>query len=730
VNVSTTARIRAVGSAVCLALVAWTGVTWLAEPAGAAPVALPVRQVGGSGHAGLYGWGMATMGDGSVLIGDYWNFRIFHYATDGTNLGLVVDTNTKGAGATQHQSPYGIAVDPVTQDVYFGDVDQNKTVDKYAADGTYLLSWGGNGTGPGRFMYPSRVAVGPDRRVYVADQWDHNVVVHDPDGTELFAFGGNGAANGQFKQPRGLAFDAAGRLFVVDNYNQRVQVFDAEGTFLFKFGQKGTAPGQFAQNPDLRGLAIDRTNGWVYVVDASSGYVNKYDTSGNYLLRFGGFGSGPGKFPGGGREVTVDGDGNVWVGDMPGFRAQKFSPAGELLLAVPNPPEPPPPAGFNQPRGVALDAAGNIFVTDTHNWRVQKLAPNGSFLLEWGHRGGGDYGFNYQRGLAVDQRDGTVVVADTDNHKIKKYTNDGVYLWDVGAFGTAPGQFKNPHSLDVGPDGRIYVADTQNQRIQVLSEAGVPILAFGSKGNGNGQFQFPRSVTVDADGTMWVSDSIRGVVQHFAPDGAYLGQFGSKGTADNQLARAADVEVDATQVVVADVDTHKVKVWTKDGQFLFAFGGGGSELGKMFNPHGLDLTPGGRLYVVEQTGERVQEFALTDVIDGAPPDASVAVPSPNQQFAQNTAIAMAGSAVDDVAVASVKVAIRNQDTGLWWRPNGTWGAFAQHDAVLGAPGSPVTAWTFAWPGGPVGRYALQVITQDGTGKTDPTKPWVPFRTVT
>ena len=52
------------------------------------------------------------------------------------------------------------------------------------------------------------------------------------------------------------------------------------------------------------------------------------------------------------------------------------------------------------------------------------------------------------------------------------------------------------------------------------------------------------------------------------------------------------------------------KSLTKTGQFVMAFGGGGTALGKMFNPHGMDLTAAGRLYVVEQTGERVQEFAV------------------------------------------------------------------------------------------------------------------------
>ena len=203
-----------------------------------------------------------------------------------------------------------------------------------------------------------------------------------------------------------------------------------------------------------------------------------------------------------------------------------------------------------------------------------------------------------------------MVVADTDNHMIKKYTNNGVFVWSVGGFGTTSTQFKNPHSLTVGPDGKIYVADTQNQRIKVLSDTGATLLMFGSKGNGDGQFQFPRGVTVDADGSIWVSDSIRGIVQHFTSTGFYLGQFGALGSADNQLLRAADVEVDANNVYVADVDTHKVKVWTKAGQFVMAFGGGGTSPGRMLNPHGMDLTAAGRLYVVEQTGERVQEFSV------------------------------------------------------------------------------------------------------------------------
>jgi hypothetical protein len=53
-------------------------------------------------------------------------------------------------------------------------------------------------------------------------------------------------------------------------------------------------------------------------------------------------------------------------------------------------------------------------------------------------------------------------------------------------------------------------------------------------------------------------------------------------------------------------------VWAKDGTFLGAFGGGGTALGKMRGPMGLDLSAdGSELLVTEFTGERLLEFAVS-----------------------------------------------------------------------------------------------------------------------
>jgi sugar lactone lactonase YvrE len=542
------------------------------------------RQIGGSGHAGLYAWGTATFSDGSILVGDYLNYQVVHYAKDGTFLGTLVPRSSA------HGAPYGLAVDTRNDNFYMGDVDSGAKVDKYDSSGHLLLTFGG----PKEFVYPSYIAVSSAGLVAVADARGNKVAIHDSSGNLVRTFGSPGSAPGQFQTPRGIAFDGQDRLFVIDTNNHRVQVFDLNGNFLFSWN---------VPSGSYRGLAIDKTNGWLYLVQDSSSLVFKYDLSGNLLTQWGGFGSGNGQFIGGGRDVTVDGDGNVWVGDMPDFRIQKFTSGGAFLLVEPNPAVPPPAGGFNQPDDVALDAAGDIFVIDTYNWRVEKFAPDGTFLLQWGNRGPGQFGFNYPRGIAVDRNDGSVIVADTDGASLQKYTNTGAFLWSVSNTVKA-------RSLVVGPDGRIYVADGQHQKVVVFSSAGAQLSTFGSNGTGNGQFLSDDGIAIDSDGSLWVSDSMRKIVQHFSNSGSYLGQFGSAGSSDSTFAAPAGIAVDASFVYVADRAANKIKVWTKAGTFVAVFGGGGSSLGQLSTPQGLTLGPDGHIYVSESQNERVQDFAV------------------------------------------------------------------------------------------------------------------------
>ncbi len=564
------------------------------------------RTIGGPGHAGLYAWGMATMRDGTILVGDYWNYRVLRYNPDGTPVGTGVFINNSGNGANQYYTPYGLGVDPRNGDVYMADTDKYQ-IDVYNEAGTFLRSWGGKGAGPGKFLYPSRVVVNSVGTVFVADTWEHSIVLSDTTGAEIRQIGGFGTKDGQIKSPHGMALDANDNLYVADSGNWRISVFDKAGNFLRKWGSKGAKNGQFMG--DMRGVAVDKVNGWVYVVDGEGNKVSKFDLTGKFLAKWGGMGSGNGQFADGGREATVDGTGNVWVADMPNYRAQKFAPTGAFLMSFPNPVVPPAPGLFNAPRGVAVSPLdGQVAVSDTYNWRIETFTNAGAFVQQFGSRGRGPYKFNYARSVAYSPLNGDIIVTDTDNGRIHAYTAAGVFKWSTGIAGKGGiGQFRNPQALAVASDGTIYVTDSNNMRIQVLSATGALLRMFGS----TAEFGYPRGIAIDpVNGSLWVADSAKDKITNWSTTGTLVKTLSiPRGTADNALDGPFGIAVDPERVYVVDTPTHKVKVFTKTGTFVTKISQRGTAAGKLLQPALMDLY-GGRLYIAEQGNDRVSVFNL------------------------------------------------------------------------------------------------------------------------
>lgn len=673
------------------ALIAFGVFVGASTPVQAAPIITPVT--GGiypanwaqkPGHAQMYGWGAATLPNGDVLMGDYWNYRI-QKATinpDGTIASInPTFISHPGFQPGQHQAPYGIGVDPrpAKSYIYFADTDRY-TVDMYDQNGNYIMEWGSQGSGVNKYLYPSRVAVRSDGQVYVNDTWNNQIVVVNVDpvaktATEVGTFGAFGTdvpghTNGtcKWKQPHGMAWwygpDGTAsidddRLYVTDTNNKEIDVYGSDPLAggcqqLFTFGRAGDLPSQF--KGDLRGLAIDDddaaspTGASVYVVDAAGNKVRKFDTNGNFMMAFGipdpqsASNPGPGVFTDGGREVTVDQQGRVWVGDMPNFRFQVFDGAtGNFLFAVPGVPtntdltppvtsttgswyNPPSPLAFNGPRGVAIDASGNRFVTDTYNQRILKFDSSGNFVTQWGSRGRNNYAFNYPRMLAVSPVDQSVWVTDTDNHMIKKFSNSGTFLCKAGALGDVGPLMRNPHGIDVAADGTVYVTDTRNGLLKAFdSNCNWLFTSTYAKGTSvqSGQLTYVRGIAWDPnggpDGSVWVADTNMDVIKHYAVDHTsntpfqWIETYGSKGTLDNQFKDPFDLEVVGNYLIVADTGNNKLKVWnTSTDSFVEAFNGGTTPAkGKFQQLQGLDVSPfDGRLWTCEQRYERINQFIL------------------------------------------------------------------------------------------------------------------------
>ena len=535
-----------------------------------------VRVIGGPGHAEHYGWGaeMLVTGPraGNVLVTDYWNFRIVELTPQGEVVGYPVTDDGR------HQAPYDVAVNPVNGNIAFGDVDGGAQVDVYAADGRYLRSCGD----AGRWRYPAWLDYDATGRLAVVDSNGHRVVVVDDATCAVrYTFASQGGGLGQLSMPRGVDFAADGTLWVNDTGNRRLvqwRLGATSATALRALPVRGQGH---------RGLLA--RGGELYAVNAGDATIDVYSQATGALLRsWGGHGTGPGQFVDGGRGITADGAGDIWVGDMPTFRTQKFTPTGQHLLSAPGNAAPPPVGGYNMPESVAAFADGTVAGLDSFNWRVNLHAPDGSPRSAFGSR----LVLNYPRGLAAHRSERTLVVGNTDARSVAKFALDGTRLWQTAGV--------QPWAVAVDQvDGTVYAAEHQLARVRVLRANGALGPTF------SGGLATPRGIAVDpVDRSVWVANQGNGRIVHFSATGRQLGSFAGGAV------QAADVEVSADTVFLADKRGNTIRMFTKSGTPIGTYGSAGTGLGRFSGPAGLDLV-GDRLYVMEMGGERIQELRVT-----------------------------------------------------------------------------------------------------------------------
>jgi DNA-binding beta-propeller fold protein YncE len=171
-----------------------------------------------------------------------------------------------------------------------------------------------------RWARPAAAAYDTARdRLYVADSMAHQILVYAADGSQLKTFGGNGRENGEFNSPTHLALAGDGNLLVTDALNFRIQIFDPAGNFLRKMGGAGDGAGDFAAP---KGVAVDHF-GQIYVADALFNAVQIFSREGALLLGLGEFGTRAGQFslPGG---LFIDPLDTLYVADAYNQRIQVF----------------------------------------------------------------------------------------------------------------------------------------------------------------------------------------------------------------------------------------------------------------------------------------------------------------------------------------------------------------------------------------------------------------------
>ncbi len=224
--------------------------------------------------------------------------------------------------------------------------------------------------------------------------------------------------------------------------------------------------------------------------------------------------------------------------------------------------------GFKLPYGIAL-GQGRLYVSDAADYSVKIFDDRGHFIKKFGQAGSQPGSFNYPQGLFVDSD--LLYVMDANNGRLVICDADGNFQTSIGTIGGYPNAFYTPKGLFVSD--KIYVCNTRNHFISVFDKNTHQLLAkFGELGDdpadllpGSVEFKFrlPTGIALSADGKIYVVDSKHG----------------------------------------------QVKVLDQQGQFLFKFGGIGSEPGQFNLPEGIALDSQQNVYVCDALNGRIQQFS-------------------------------------------------------------------------------------------------------------------------
>jgi uncharacterized protein (TIGR03437 family) len=316
--------------------------------------------------------GLAADAAGNIYLADQNNNRVRKVDTHGvitTFAGTgVAGFSGDGAAAAQAQlnQPLGVCVAP-SGAIYVNDeangrvreISTSGTITTVAGNGSTVSSGDGGPAIAAGMVIPIRCAVDSSGNLYIVDQGAHRVRKVDGAGT-ITAYAGNGvqgfsgdggpATQAEMNNPTAVAVDVSNNVYITDQFNQRIRRVDAGGTITTVAGNGNptfggdTGPAASA-SLNYPGEVVLDSSGSLFIVDTLNERIRKVSggvittIAGNGTQGYAGDGGAPlqaefnGPFP-----MTLDGTGNLYVGDIANNRIRQISgvaaPLGPAITAI------------------------------------------------------------------------------------------------------------------------------------------------------------------------------------------------------------------------------------------------------------------------------------------------------------------------------------------------------------------------------------------------------------
>ena len=179
--------------------------------------------------------------------------------------------------------------------------------------------------------------------------------------------------------------------------------------------------------------------------------------------------------------IRIDPDGNIWTTDAASSIVIKFSNLGKKLLEIPVGGQPVPCRNnFCGTTDTAFAPNGHIFISDGYaNARVLEYTAEGKKIREWGKPGTAPGEFRLAHSIQIDEK-GIVYVADRENGRIQRFDLEGRYLGSWSNLGKTfaitlgPGclyMATQPRNLPNGSPGWLMKIDKTSGRVLGVVES-------------------------------------------------------------------------------------------------------------------------------------------------------------------------------------------------------------------------------------------------------------------